>query len=70
VLADRCDLLQSGEQVAVLIQVADDGLGGAADLVGIKLTLNCERKWSPSVTGAERKVSNEGFSTDSEAGLL
>ncbi len=36
----------------------------------IKLTLNCERKWSPSVTGAERKVSNEGFSTDSEAGLL
>ena len=35
----------------------------------ITLTLNCERRWSPSVTGAERNVSKDGFSTDSEAGL-
>src|ERR1035438_9806073 len=35
-----------------------------------RLTLNCERRWSPRVTGEERKVSKEGFSTDSEAGLL
>ena len=33
-------------------------------------TLNWERRWSPSVMGAERNVSNDGFSTDSAAGLL
>ena len=34
VLAHRGDLLQRRGQIAILVQVADDGFGGVADLVG------------------------------------
>ena len=37
---------------------------------GSTVMLSWERRWSYSVTGEERNVSNDGFSTASAVGLL
>ena len=71
VLAHGGDLVQRGGKVAVFVQIADDRFGGVAHLFRDQADTQLRAQVvAQGLTGAERKVSNDGFSTDSEAGLL
>jgi hypothetical protein len=70
VIAHAGDLFQGRGKIAILVQVADDGFGGVADVFRKHADAQLGMQMIAQRDGRGQKVSKEGFSTDSEAGLL